>query len=136
MSKSYGNAIFISDEPEEIRAKVMSMITDPARKLKTDPGNPDICPLHQIHKLVACADEIAGFDTNCRNAEWGCVMHKKRLIERLVDYLAPFRERRLELAEKPGYAWEVLAAGAERARPVTREVIDNVRRLTHVDPTE
>jgi tryptophanyl-tRNA synthetase len=64
------------------------------------------------------------------------VAHKKALIEELVAYLAPFRERRAELAARPGYAWEVLAAGAERARPVTREVIDTVRRLVHVDPSK
>jgi tryptophanyl-tRNA synthetase len=134
MSKSYGNAIFISDTPEEIRVKVMSMITDPARKLKTDPGDPGICPLHEIHKLIAPEGEIAEWDTCCRAAECGCVSHKKKLIEDLVAYLAPFRERRAELAARPGYAWEVLAAGAERARPVTREVLNTVRRLTHIDP--
>jgi tryptophanyl-tRNA synthetase len=135
MSKSYGNAIFISDSPEEISTKVMSMITDPARKLKTDPGDPDICPLHAIHKLVASKpSEIAEWDACCRSAECGCVAHKKALIERLTDYLAPFRERRLALAARPGYAWEVLADGAEAARPVTREVVDTVRRLVHVDP--
>jgi tryptophanyl-tRNA synthetase len=133
MSKSYGNAIFISDGPDEIRTKVMSMLTDPARRLKTDPGDPDICPLHQIHKLIAPADEIAEWDSCCRSAGCGCVAHKKALIDALVEYLAPFREKRAELAARPGYAWEVLAAGAERVRPVTREVIDTVRRLTHID---
>lgn len=133
MSKSYGNAIFISDEPDEIRAKVMSMLTDPARKLKTDPGDPGICPLHQIHKLIADGDEIAQWDACCRSAECGCVAHKRKLAEDLVEYLTPFRERRRELAARPGYAWEVLAAGAERARPVTRSIITTVRRLTHIE---
>jgi len=134
MSKSYGNAIFISDEPEEIRVKVMSMITYPARKLKTDPGDPGICPLHQIHKLIGSPEAIAEWDGCCRTAECGCVAHKKALAQELADYLAPFRERRKELAARPGYAWEVLKAGAERARPVTDEVITNVRRLTHIEP--
>ena len=133
MSKSYGNAIFISDGPDEIRVKVMGMITDPARKLKTDPGDPDICPLQQIHKLIAPADEIAGWDGCCRAAECGCVAHKRALIERLAAYLAPFRERRDELAAREGYAWEVLADGAARVRPVVRETIDAVRRLVHVE---
>ena len=133
MSKSYGNAIFISDTPDEIKSKVMSMLTDPARKLKTDPGDPAICPLHQIHKLVALADETDHFDTCCRAASCGCVEHKKCLIERLVDYLGPFRERREELAARPGYAWEVLADGAKRAQPITREVVDTVRGLTHIE---
>ncbi|MDO8963699.1 MAG: tryptophan--tRNA ligase [Coriobacteriia bacterium] len=133
MSKSYGNAIFISDSEDEIRTKVMSMMTDPARKLKTDPGDPAICPLHQIHKLIAPADEIAQWDGCCRTAECGCVAHKKKLAEDLTEYLAEFRARREVLAAKPGYAWEVLENGAERARPYTRAVIENVRRLTKID---
>lgn len=133
MSKSYGNAIYISDGADEIRAKVMSMLTDPARKLKTDPGDPGVCPLHQIHKLIAPADEIAEWDSCCRSAGCGCVAHKKKLADDLVAYLAGFRERREELAARPGYAWEVLAAGAERARPYTSEVISTVRRLVHVE---
>ncbi len=133
MSKSYGNAIFISDPPDEIRAKVSAMLTDPARKLKTDPGDPDICPLHQIHKLIAPADEIAEWDSCCRAAECGCVAHKKKLAEDLVAYLAEFQERRAELAARPGFAWEVLDAGAAKVRPVTDEVVANCRRLLSLD---
>jgi tryptophanyl-tRNA synthetase len=111
----------------------MSMITDPARKLRTDPGDPDICPLHAIHKLIAPAGEIAEWDACCRSAECGCVAHKKKLAADLAGYLADFRARREQLAAKPGYAWEVLEAGAERARPYTRDVIEHVRRLTKID---
>lgn len=133
MSKSYGNSIFISDSPEDIRAKAMSCLTDPARKLKTDPGNPDICPLHQIHKLIAPADEIAEWDGCCRTAECGCVAHKRKLAEDLVEYLADFRERRAEFAARPGFAREVLEAGAQRARPIAREVIATARELVGID---
>ncbi len=134
MSKSYGNAIYLDDSPDEIRAKVMSMITDPARKLKTDPGDPAICPLHAIHKLVSTdAADIAQWESCCRSAECGCVSHKKKLIEDLTAYLAPFQERRAALAQKPGYAWEVLADGATRARPVIRQVVDTVRALVNID---
>jgi len=71
MSKSYGNAIFLDDSPEEIATKVMSMVTDPARKLKTDPGDPDICPLHAIHKLVSAdGADIAQWDSCCRSSDW------------------------------------------------------------------
>jgi tryptophanyl-tRNA synthetase len=135
MSKSYGNAIWISDPPEEIKAKVMSMLTDPARKLKTDPGDPDICPLHAIHKLIAPAEEIAEWDACCRAASCGCVMHKRKLIDDLVAYLAEFQERRAEIASRPGYAWEVLGAGAAKARPVTDETVANCRRLMQLDPS-
>jgi tryptophanyl-tRNA synthetase len=133
MSKSYGNAIYLSETPDETAAKVMTMITDPARKLKTDPGDPDICPLHQIHKLVGDPAEVAEFDRCCRVAECGCVAHKRALSEELNAYLAPFRERRAELAAEPGYAWEVLAVGAARVRPAIDELMTSVRRAMHVD---
>lgn len=134
MSKSYGNAIYLSETEDETRAKVMGMITDPARKLKTDPGNPDICPLHQIHKLVSPdPSAIAEWDRCCRAADCGCVAHKKALVEDLNDYLREFRTRRAELAAEPGYAWEVLAAGAERVRPEVESLMGDVRRAMHVD---
>jgi tryptophanyl-tRNA synthetase len=133
MSKSYGNAIFLSDSEEETAAKVMGMITDPARKLKSDPGNPDICPLQEIHKLVGDPDGIAEWDRCCRVAECGCVAHKRTLVEDLNAYLRPFRERRAALAVEPGVAWEVLAEGAARVRPVVEELMRDVRRAMHVD---
>jgi tryptophanyl-tRNA synthetase len=134
MSKSYGNAIYLSESEEETGKKVMSMVTDPARKLKSDPGNPDICPLHQIHKLVAAdPGAIAEWGRCCRVAECGCVAHKKALVEDLNAYLRDFRTRRAELAAEPGYAWEVLAAGAERVRPEVESLMGDVRRAMHVD---
>ena len=133
MSKSYGNAIYLSDDEEETAAKVMNMVTDPARKLKTDPGDPDICPLHQIHRLVGDPADVAQFDRCCRVAECGCVAHKRKLIEDLNAYLRPFRERRIELAERPGYAWEVLTAGAEKVRPAVEELMGTVREAMHID---
>lgn len=127
MSKSYGNSIFISDSTEDLKQKAMSCMTDPARKLKTDPGDPDICPLHQIHKLIGDSQVIAEFDECCRNAMCGCVAHKKKFAEDLVNYLTPFREKREELAARPGYAREVLALGAERALPKAAATIEAVR---------
>lgn len=105
----------------------MSCMTDPARQLKTDPGDPDICPLHQIHKLVGDAEVIAEFDTCCRDASCGCVAHKRKFAEDLVSYLAPFREKREELAAIPGYAKQVLTAGAEKARPKAMDTIKACR---------
>jgi tryptophanyl-tRNA synthetase len=134
MSKSYGNAIFISDPPDEIRAKVMSFVTDPARKLKTDPGDPDICPLHQVHKLIAPAEEIAEWDRCCRVADCGCVAHKKKLVEDLTAYLRPFQERRAELEAVPGFARDVLSGGAAKARPVTSGVVATCRELVGLEP--
>src|SRR5574340_1015432 len=133
MSKSYGNAIYLSETEDETATKIMSMVTDPARKLKTDPGNPDICPLQQIHKLVGDAADVAEWDRCCRVAECGCVAHKRKLIEDLNAYLRPFRTRRTELAATPGYAWEVLSAGAAQVRPAVEELMAEVRRAMHVD---
>ena len=133
MSKSYGNAIYISDEPDVMRSKVMSFMTDPARKLKTDPGDPDICPLHQVHKLIAPAEEIAEWDACCRSAECGCVAHKRKLADDLVEYFAPFQAKRAELAAIPDFAWDVLSGGAAKARPVTRHVVDTCRELVGID---
>jgi len=133
MSKSYGNAIYLSESPDETAAKIKGMITDPARKLKTDPGNPDICPLHEIHKLIGDTEAIRTWDECCRSAECGCVAHKRALIEELNTYLAPFRERRAEIAATPGYAWEVLAAGSTEVRPAVLDLMDAVRRAMHID---
>jgi tryptophanyl-tRNA synthetase len=123
MSKSYGNAVFISDDEEALRKKAAACITDPARKLKTDPGDPDICPLHQIHRLIGEAGVLAEFDACCRNASCGCVAHKKRFADDLVAYLQPFREKREALAAVPGFAKEVLQAGAQRALPKAAQTI-------------
>jgi len=133
MSKSYGNAIYLSESAEETAKKVMSMVTDPARKRKDDPGNPDICPLHQIHKLIAPADATAEWDRCCRVAECGCVAHKRALAEELNAYLADFRARRAELAAEPGAAWDILTDGAARVRPAVEQLMGSVRRALHVD---
>ncbi|MBE0475738.1 MAG: tryptophan--tRNA ligase [Coriobacteriia bacterium] len=133
MSKSYGNAIYISETEEETASKVMGMLTDPARKLKTDPGDPDVCPLQQIHKLVGEPDVVAEFDACCRTAECGCVAHKRELVEDLNAYLRPFRTRRDELGADPSFAWDVLAEGASRVRPAVEELMSSVRRAMHVD---
>jgi tryptophanyl-tRNA synthetase len=133
MSKSYGNAIYIDDAPDEMRKKVMSFVTDPQRKLKTDPGDPDICPLHAVHKLFAPVEEIAEWDACCREASCGCVSHKKKLAEDLIGYYGPFQARRAELASIPNHAWDVLSAGAEKVRPVTGEVIATCRELVGID---
>jgi tryptophanyl-tRNA synthetase len=133
MSKSYDNAIYLSESADETSAKIMTMLTDPARKRKDDPGDPDICPLHEIHKLVGDPEVIEEFDACCRAATCGCVAHKKKLVEDLNEYLAEFRERREELGSRPDYAWEVLSEGAARVRPTVEELMASVRSAMHVD---
>lgn len=133
MSKSYGNAIYLSETAEETTKKVMSMVTDPARKRKDDPGDPDVCPLHQIHKLISDEEAIAEWDSCCRAGTCGCVAHKKELATDLNAYLCEFREHRAGLAGRPDYAWEVLSEGADRVRPAIEELMGTVRRSMHVD---
>jgi tryptophanyl-tRNA synthetase len=132
MSKSYGNAIYLAESEGETTEKVRSMVTDPARKLKSDPGNPDICPLHQIHRLVGDPAEIAEWDRCCRAAECGCVAHKTSLAEDLNNYLRTFRMDRATLASDPSYAWDILNEGAARVRPAIEELMDTVRTAMHV----
>ncbi|MCL2403153.1 MAG: tryptophan--tRNA ligase [Coriobacteriia bacterium] len=129
MSKSYGNALFISDSPEDIRKKAMGFMTDPARKQLTDPGDPDVCPLHQVHKLVASPTEIETWEECCRAATCGCVPHKKDFAEDIITHLAEFQARREALEARPGFAQEVLEAGAAKARPIAQATIARCRDL-------
>jgi tryptophanyl-tRNA synthetase len=133
MSKSYGNAIYLSESEDETQTKIMGMLTDPARKRKDDPGDPDICPLHTIHKLIGDPDEIAEWDRQCRCAEVGCVAHKRALVEELNAYLRDFRTKRAELAAQPSAAWDVLDEGHDRVRPIIEDVMGAVRSAMHVD---
>jgi len=130
MSKSYDNSLFISDSPCELRKKAMGFMTDPARKQLSDPGDPELCPLHQVHKLVASdPSAIETWEEACRAASCGCVPHKKEFAEDLVTYLADFQARRAAVGAKPGYAQEVLEAGAAKARPIAQATIERCRSL-------
>lgn len=128
MSKSADNHIELAAEPEEIRRRVMTMVTDPARKYRTDPGNPDICNVQTLHRIFspdkAKMDEI---DAQCRTARIGCVEHKRMFAEDLIQALAPFQARRKELAQDPKRVWEILEDGASRARVIAAETIRECR---------
>ena len=129
MSKSYGNQIDIADDPDTIRKKVMSMITDPKRIKRDDPGHPDACNVCDYYKTFRAdeADEVA---RKCPRAEWGCTDCKKHLAEVLIEYLAEPRRRRQELEADPDRLMRILADGAERAGAVASATLDDVRRLT------
>jgi tryptophanyl-tRNA synthetase len=133
MSKSYGNAIYLNESEAETAEKVRGMVTDPARKLKSDPGNPDICPLHQIHRLIGDHADIAEWDRCCRKAECGCVAHKNAMVEELNTYLRKFRMDRAILASDANYAWDILDEGAARVRPAIEQLMDAVRTSMHVN---
>jgi tryptophanyl-tRNA synthetase len=127
MSKSYGNTIALSDPEPVIREKVASMITDPARKRRTDPGNPDICPVFAYHKLFSPKETIDMVNVECRRAGIGCVEDKKLMTENLLQALAPIQERRKQLESKPNTVREVLEDGARKAKVTAGATMDQVR---------
>ncbi|MEM5769556.1 MAG: tryptophan--tRNA ligase, partial [Bacillota bacterium] len=126
MSKSYGNDISMSGEPEEIRAKVRMMVTDPQRVRKTDPGHPEVCVVYAFHKLFN-PDICTEIETGCKAAAMGCVACKQQLAERMIAHLAPVRERRLALEANPRLIDEILCAGAEKARQIARQTMREVK---------
>lgn len=120
MSKSYNNAIYLSDSEEEITRKVRSMLTDPARGRRTDPGDPDVCnlfPLHKIYSPQPMQDEI---DAACRKAEIGCTDCKMKLVGTMLESMRPPMEKRRQIAAKPKEVEEILNVGTEKAGKVAR----------------
>ena len=127
MSKSYGNAIFLSDPPETVAAKVATMITDPQRMRKSDPGNPDVCNVYDFHKLYSPPGVVADVDRRCRSADIGCVDCKKRMAAHLNAFLEPIRERRRFYLERPGLVEEIITAGSDKARQTAGRTLEEVR---------
>lgn len=132
MSKSYGNAIFMADTPEEIMAKTSRMITDENRKRKKDPGNPDICNVFDFHKLYSDTEMIERVNRECRVAEIGCVECKKQMAENLIRYLEPIREKRAFYEARPDLVEEIITNGCNRARAVARETMSSVHDLMKI----
>jgi tryptophanyl-tRNA synthetase len=122
MSKSLGNVIDIFAEPEVIQRQVMSMVTDTERIRRTDPGRPEVCNVCQLHRFFSPSDFEEIWDGE-RTARTGCVDTKRLLADRIVAHFAEARERRRELADRPGYVEDVLRAGAERLAPMARETL-------------
>jgi tryptophanyl-tRNA synthetase len=127
MSKSYGNAVLLSDDPKDIDQKMSRMMTDPARVKRTDPGEPEKCPAFQFHKIYSTAEEIEEVTKGCRTAGIGCLDCKKIMIRHVVDELAPIREARAALERKPQAVEEILAAGNRAAKTVAADTMAEVR---------
>lgn len=127
MSKSYDNAIYISDPPEEIRRKVSLMFTDPNRIRRSDPGNPDICNVFAFHKVYSSPEIVERVNVDCRRAVLGCVEDKKHLGEILAAHLAPIHERRAQYLQKPHLVEEILEAGSQKARKIAAQTMVEVR---------
>lgn len=127
MSKSLDNQIELASTPEETAKRVMTMVTDPQRVRRDDPGNPDVCNVFSMHKIFTAADEVKMVNTECRRAGIGCVDCKKLFAKNLNAHLEPFRERRRDLESKPDHVWEILEDGAQRARKIAVETMQQVR---------
>jgi tryptophanyl-tRNA synthetase len=128
MSKRYGNAILLSDSEEETAQRVMQMLTDPARKRKADPGNPDVCPLFGLQKIFGPTAWVERVNRECRTAEIGCVEDKEALIGSLNDYLHNFRTVRSELASAPERVRKILGDGADKASAIAAATMEDVRK--------
>jgi len=127
MAKSYGNAIWLSDPPDEIRNKVRNMMTDPQRQRRTDPGRPEVCPVFAWHKLFSAPELVTRIDHECRTAAIGCVDCKKLMAENLVTWIEPIQERRKELEAHPEKVWGILDAGGKKAHAAARKTMKRVR---------
>ncbi len=134
MSKSYANAIFLTDTPETVSKKLAAYMTDPARQRRSDPGDPDVCPVFDLHKIFSPAEDVARVNVECRKAEIGCVDCKKLSAKNLNAFLAPIHERRKPLEQNPQTVWDVLEAGTAKARVVAQATMAEVRKAVNLAP--
>jgi tryptophanyl-tRNA synthetase len=127
MSKSYGNAITLSESDADIRAKTKVMVTDPARKRRTDPGNPDVCPVYDWHKLFSSPPTLEWAANGCRTAGIGCIECKSAMADNLIEWIEPIRERRIEHEKNPARVLEILNDGSSKARDQAQKTMGRVR---------
>jgi len=126
MSKSYGNTINLSDSEPVVRQKLKTMVTDPARVRRNDPGNPDVCPVYEFHKIYSPASVQAQINTDCRTAAIGCIDCKKLVADRLVEQLSPIWEARAGLTKHPARLDEIVQEGSRKAGNVARRTLEQV----------
>jgi tryptophanyl-tRNA synthetase len=127
MSKSYGNTILLTDGEPTVRQKLKTMVTDPARVRRSDPGNPDLCPVGDLHKIFSSQETMAKVYDGCRSAGIGCIECKGWAADALVEILNPMQERRKKYEENPRLAWDILEAGSAKARAVAGATMNEVR---------
>jgi tryptophanyl-tRNA synthetase len=128
MSKSYGNTIMLTDPEPVVRQKLKTMVTDPARVRRTDPGNPDVCPVGDLHKIFSSKETMAKVNQGCRSAGIGCIECKGWAADALVQVLNPMQERRKKYEENPRLAWDILEDGSARATKVANATMSEVRK--------
>jgi tryptophanyl-tRNA synthetase len=127
MSKSYGNTIGLREDPDAVAAKLRTMQTDPARVRRTDPGDPEKCPVWDLHKLYSTEETRRWVDEGCRSAGIGCIECKKPLIDRVVEDITAMRQRGMEFEENPDLVRGIIAEGCEKARAVAGQTLDDVK---------
>ena len=127
MSKSLDNHIELGASPEETQKRVMSMVTDPQRQRRSDPGNPDVCNVFTFHKIFSSPEEVEMVNTECRRAGIGCVDCKRLMAKNLNASLEPYRARRAEIDRSPQQVWDILDDGAQRARSIAEKTMQEVR---------
>ena len=133
MGKSLGNAIYLSDSPEEITKKIMGAVTDPARIKKDDPGNPDICMVSYYHKLFSSEDECKTICEECKAGKRGCVACKKQLAKNTIEFLRPMREKREYLEAHPEIVDEILKEGTAKAKKEAEKTMKKVKKAMKLD---
>jgi tryptophanyl-tRNA synthetase len=133
MSKSYGNALLLTDSEPVVRQKLKTMVTDPRRIKRTDRGDPDVCPVGDLHKIFSSKETMAKVYEGCRSAGIGCIECKSWVADALVKILNPMQERRKKYEDNPRLAWDILEAGSARAREVAGGTMDEVRKAMGLD---
>jgi len=127
MSKSYDNTVMLTDPEPVVRQKLKTMVTDPARIRRSDPGDPDKCPVGDLHKIFSDAGTMSKVNEGCRSAGIGCIECKSWAADALVRILNPMQERRKKYEDSPRMAWDILEAGSAKAREVASATMDQVR---------
>jgi tryptophanyl-tRNA synthetase len=127
MSKSYGNSIDLGEPVASTTKKIMGAVTDPQRKRRQDPGNPEVCGIFYLHKIYSDAETVGWVDTNCRSAGIGCVDCKKKLLERLGPEQEKMQARREALLARPQDVEELVQLGNAKARAVAQRTMADVR---------
>ena len=126
MSKSYGNTINLSDTEPVVRQKLKTMVTDPARVRRMDPGNPELCPVFDFHKMFSSLPIIEQINRECRTAEIGCIDCKKLVADRVVETLAPIWDARAALLQNPSGIEDLVHAGSQRAATIAKATLQEV----------
>jgi tryptophanyl-tRNA synthetase len=132
MSKSYGNTIGLREEPEAVSQKLRAMVTDPARVRRSDPGDPDKCPVWDLHKIYSDENTRRWASEGCRSAGIGCLECKQPVIDKIVEEISGMRRRAQEFEDNPELVRSIVAEGADKAREGARETLDEVRRAMHL----